>query len=245
MKYMGSKARIANNILSIILATRSPEQFYVEPFVGGCNVIDKAANPRIGNDSNHYLIAMWQALQNGWTPPIIDKEFYNAVRADSGAYTPELVGWVGINCSYSGKWFGGFAGEVGTKINTVRNYQDEARRHTLRQMPKLQGVEFCAGEYTELTIPPNSVVYCDPPYVNTTKYSSNFDHGQFWDWVRNLSKAHLVFVSEYEAPNDFECVWKKSVNSSLSANGKIGGNKTSVEKLFQLGASPSHSHHQS
>jgi DNA adenine methylase len=41
-----------------------------------------------------------------------------------------------------------------------------------------------------------------------------------------------VFVSEYNAPDDFVCVWQKEAKSSLSANGKIGGNKTSVEKLF-------------
>ena len=35
MKYMGSKARIANEILPIILKDRKDGQFYVEPFVGG------------------------------------------------------------------------------------------------------------------------------------------------------------------------------------------------------------------
>jgi hypothetical protein len=30
----------------------------------------------------------------------------------------------------------------------------------------------------------------------------------------------------------FECVWSKEVKSSLSANGKSGGNKNSTEKLF-------------
>lgn len=53
--------------------------------------------------------------------------------------------------------------------------------------------------------------------------------------MRNISKqGHTVYVSEYKAPNDFECVWKKEAKSSLSANGKIGGNKLSVEKLFKF-----------
>jgi DNA adenine methylase len=34
-------------------------------------------------------------------------------------------------------------------------------------------------------------------------------------------------------PNDFECIWEKELKSSLSANGKSGGNKNSVEKLFK------------
>ena len=32
--------------------------------------------------------------------------------------------------------------------------------------------------------------------------------------------------------NDFICIWEKEVKSSLSANGKSGGNKNSIEKLF-------------
>ena len=49
-----------------------------------------------------------------------------------------------------------------------------------------------------------------------------------------MSKSgHQVFISEYNAPEDFECIWQKEVKSSLSANGEIGGNKTSIEKLFR------------
>lgn len=234
---MGSKARVAADILSIILPNRRPNQVYVEPFVGGCNVIDKVVNPRIGNDSNCYLIAMWRALQCGWIPPIIDREVYNSIRENKEAHPPELVGWVGVNCSYSGKWFGGFAGKTPTKINTVRDYQAEAHSHTLKQVGKLRGVDFRCGNYFDLPIPPNSLVYCDPPYEDTTKYSVNFDHSRFWYWVREISRQHTVFVSEYTAPTDFECVWEKPVKSSLSANGKVGGNKNSVERLFRYHSS--------
>ena len=84
---------------------------------------------------------------------------------------------------------------------------------------------------------PEAFFYCDPPYQYTKQYSNskNFDHNSFWNWVRNISnQGHTVFVSEYNAPTDFECVWQKEAKSSLSANGVIGGNKVSVEKLFKL-----------
>ena len=58
MKYMGSKRRIAKEILPIILKNRKQGQYYVEPFVGGCNIIDKVDGNRIGNDINKYLIAL-------------------------------------------------------------------------------------------------------------------------------------------------------------------------------------------
>lgn len=41
MKYMGSKNRYAKEILPLILKDRKENQWYVEPFVGGANVIDK------------------------------------------------------------------------------------------------------------------------------------------------------------------------------------------------------------
>ena len=64
----------------------------------------------------------------------------------------------------------------------------------------------------------------------------DFNHAKFWQWCRDMAKkGHTIFVSEYNAPEDFECVWEKELKSSLSANGKSGGNKVSTERLFKLG----------
>jgi len=84
-------------------------------------------------------------------------------------------------------------------------------------------------DYKTLNIPTGSIVYCDPPYKSTTGYNGNFDHIEFWDWCRVISINSSVFVSEYEAPDDFECVWSKSVSSSLTKN---TGSKSGVERLF-------------
>lgn len=66
MKYMGSKAKITKYIVPIIQRKidESGARYYVEPFAGGCNVIDKIkAEYRIASDSNKYLIALFQHLQ--------------------------------------------------------------------------------------------------------------------------------------------------------------------------------------
>ena len=100
-------------------------------------------------------------------------------------------------------------------------------------MKNLRDVVFQYSDYKNLTIPKNSVIYCDPPYEGTTKYKDDFNHTEFWEWCRTKTKqGHKVFVSEYKAPEDFKCVWEKETKSSLSANGKSGGNKLSTEKLF-------------
>jgi DNA adenine methylase len=239
MKYMGSKNRIAKHILPIILKDRKEGQWYVEPFCGGCNTLDKVTGNRIGNDVNFYLISFLKELQRGWTPPKkpLSKVEYGQIRESKELYEPHFVGYVGVCCSYSGKWFGGFAGLTRTKIGTVRDYIAEANRSILLQAPLLSGVIFSNDNYSTLPIPPNSIIYCDPPYAGTTGYTgseSDFNHGDFWEWCRGRAKeGHQVFISEYSAPADFVPVWEGKVKSSLSANGISGRSMESVEKLFK------------
>ena len=233
MKYMGSKNRIAKYLLPIILKNRKENQYYVEPFVGGANMIDKVDGLRIGADNNEYLISMWKSLQLGWIPPTnLTKDDYNEIKNNKESYGNDIVGWVGFNVSYCGKFFGGYAGEVNTK-DGVRNYQIESIKNVSKQIDKLTDVSFVHSSYQDLQITPNSIIYCDPPYQGTTGYKDGFDHEEFWNWCREKSmEGHEVYVSEYNAPDDFECIWTKSLKSSLSANGSTGNNKTSVEKLF-------------
>jgi DNA adenine methylase len=232
MKYMGSKNRYAKDILSIILQQRKEQQFYVEPFCGGCNVIDKVKGNRIANDSNYYLMQMWSALVNdGWIPPSsVSEDLYNRIKVyKKEEYDPCLVGFVGIGCSYGGKWFGGYARGSDNK-GVSRNYCMESKRNVLKQINGLRGCVFLNKNYLDLTIPANSIVYCDPPYANVTKYTTYFNHSVFWQWVRNLvDNKHIVFVSEYNAPNDFKCVWQREVNNTLI---KDTGAKKGMEKLF-------------
>lgn len=224
---------MAKPLLSIILQDRREGQWYVEPFAGGMNTICEVSGPRLANDCNYYLIEMWKTLLDGWVPPIITRQEYNHIRDNKQSYPPYLVGWVGFNCSYSGKWFAGFAGTVKTKVGTIRDYQSEAIRNVLPQVNKMIGTELHSVDYQQLPIPENSIVYCDPPYQGTTKYFEDFNHADFWEWVRNISGEHSVFVSEYCAPDDFQVVLEIPLKSSLSANGVFGGSKSSVERLFK------------
>ncbi len=235
MKYMGSKNRFAKELLPIILKDRLPNQWYYEPMVGGANMIDKVDGNRFGADINEYLIEMWLALTGGWIPKEhYTKEEYIDIKNNKENYPKHLVGYVGINCSYSGKWFGGYAGITETK-GGVRDYQKEAFNNVTKQLKNLKDVIFKYSNYKDLTFADNSIIYLDPPYEGTTKYKDDFNHTEFWEWCRIKTKqGHKVFISEYNAPKDFKCVWSKQAKSSLSANGKTGGNKVSTEKLFTI-----------
>lgn len=248
MKYMGSKNRFAKELLPIILKGRKDSQYYVEPFVGGCNMIDKVDGLRIGNDKNKYLIAMLKGLQEDRKRPNeIDKSLYSLARDIYNGEEFEfshlmemddfMVGWIGWMGSANGRFFdGGYSGKSNTKIGTVRDYVRESISNIEKQIPLLIGIDFLSMDYRDVLIPDNSIIYCDIPYEGTKQYSTSkdFNHLDFWDYARDLSLCgHSLFISEYNAPDDFECVWEKETKSSLSANGIIGGNKISTEKLFK------------
>lgn len=233
MKYMGSKRRIRKHILPIMLDGRTDETF-VDVFCGGCNLIESVTGKRIANDNNTYLIAMFKAMQNGWLPPkIITEDDYNQIKDNKENYPPELVAYVGFAMSFGGKWFAGYRrdkkGQQGSFINMM-NQSRRSRNDFIRQSELLKDVEFYSVDYADLPIPDGSIVYCDPPYANTTKYKSDFDHNRFWQWVRDLSEHCDVYVSEYTAPDDFEAVWAKAVKVNIDH----ASSDDRTEKLFTI-----------
>ena len=230
MVYMGSKNRIAKELIPIITKDLKPNQWYVEPFVGGANMIDKIEHPyKLGADNNKYLIALLEAVQNGQElPEYINKDEYIAVKTNKDNYPDWYVGFVGFVSSFRAKFFGGYSGYCTTKTGIQRNYIKERINNILKQ--NLDGIKLVCCSYDALDIPANSVIYCDPPYNGTTKYKDSFDSDAFWQWCRDkVKEGHTVYVSEYNAPEDFKCIWEKQINSNLG-----GTSKTATEKLFTI-----------
>lgn len=247
MKYMGSKQRHAKEIFSAITSEvggsilGSKYEVWVEPFVGGANMMSNVPkmlfSRRIGIDNNLHLIEMWKALITGWICPwsVTEDEYQELKKKSCTSFTcieSPLIAFVGIGCSYSGKWFGGYA-RGNADNGTPRNYCKESADNVNKQKMSLLDVEFYGENYTfteNLLNGQKAIIYCDPPYQDTTKYKSSFDHAQFWRWCdKMIEKGHKVFVSEYNAPEGWRCVWQKEVNNSLT---KDTGSKKGVEKLF-------------
>jgi DNA adenine methylase len=243
MKYMGSKARHAKEIIKAMETELGGtlwnwgggDKDYIEPFVGGANMIDKIPNvfrTKKGNDINVHLIEMFKAVQGGWLPPdTVSEQEYKQLMSKSDIYCTgiesALIGFVGIGCSYSGKWFGGYA-RGNANNGSPRNYCLESKKNLLNQ--DIKNVVFSHGNYYDMVLLDQSLIYCDPPYAETTKYKDYFDHNRFWDWCNKMVEdGHKVFVSEYNAPEGWRCIWQKEVNNSLT---KETGSKQGVEKLF-------------
>ena len=227
MRYFGGKARLGKAIATKIheLCGLEIENYY-EPFCGMCSVMENInAINRYGSDLQPDLILLLSAIQSGWLPPtVVSEEEYDELKK---AEPSPLRGFVGFGCSNSGKFFGGYA-----RDKTGRNYAQNAHNSIIKKGAKLNNVSFTNKQYNDLSIT-NSVIYCDPPYDNTTGFTvGDFNSQDFWDWVRIMSKDNIVFVSEYNAPDDFNVVWKKTVktdmnNSSLKKIARI-------EKLYSI-----------
>tara|TARA_R110001592_G_scaffold361329_2_gene671735 strand:+ start:126 stop:845 length:720 start_codon:yes stop_codon:yes gene_type:complete len=235
---MGSKNRIAKHLLPIMLENRNGRT-WVEPFVGGANMIDKVEGKRIGADFNEYLIAMWKELQNGWTPPnfVSEVDWRDVKTQMENKYEKHYIAFVRLGCSFGADWNGGYARNVrkdkpnAELLNsTTKSYCGQSKRNILKQLPNLKSVEFINSSYQDLKIPNDSLIYCDPPYEGTTKYKDDFNHLEFWEWCRTKAKeGHLVYVSEYNAPKDFECVYSSEINNTLNNTAKT---TKATEKLF-------------
>jgi DNA adenine methylase len=233
MKYMGSKNRLAKDLLPIILKDRIKGQYYIEPFAGGMNLIDKVTGNRIASDKSEYLMEMWYELTEGKTfIEEILKDLYDRARTEfnnktNNEFTLAEIGWIGFMASYNGRFFdGGYNGNY-----KKRDYTKESIDNIKKQIDSMKGVEFSSGNYNEIIIPNNSILYCDIPYEGTKQYatSKDFNHLEFWEWCRTKAKqGHKVFVSEYKAPKDFKCVWSGNIKSYM----KAGRSEIVTEKLF-------------
>ena len=233
MKYLGSKRRLVPDILPIMLHDMQPGQSFIDAFCGGCSVIGSVPPkyPRIANDNNRYLVAVLKALCSGVTfPTTITRNFYCDVRTSyhtqDGRYSDALIGWVGFMGSYNGRFFDG--GYSGHNVKG-RDYIGEQIKNTLSQLPLLRGISWKTGDYQDIVIPPKSLIYCDPPYRGTQGYTTgNFDYHRFYEWVRKMdSEGHKVFVSEYQMPGDFVCIWEKEIVNNYNKS-------RTTEKLWTI-----------
>lgn len=226
MVYMGSKSRFAEALSAIMLEARG-DRVWVEPFVGGGNMIETIDGERIGADSNPNAIAALVMIRDAVEElPKNNKEFteadYNRIKSEAPSPLRAFAGFV---YSFGSKWFGGWARDP----KGGSDYVERGYRAALKQSPRLQGVELVCSSYADLILPEKSLIYCDPPYCNTTGYGTTFDSSAFWQWCRDKSnEGHILFVSEYEAPPDFVEVF--STETRVLIDGHI--EKISTERLF-------------
>lgn len=249
MRYMGGKFRQSKAIVECLRPVVNPETVYVEPFCGGmwsATRVIRDLHPKVSilNDINKPLMLMWEkCIKEGvdWLP--IDQPF---VEAEHKKYkltqdmNDPLTAWYGIACSFGGSWFGTVARN--SKGDHTYGYSGQ-RKSTYGKVEILRSANLLLYnyDYQQLSIPDDSVVYCDPPYEGRFKGHcfDTFNYQEFWQWVRDLSKRCFVLTSCFECPDDFSSVyeWGNTIISHLNSTNRTSATeqaKNTNEKLVIL-----------
>jgi hypothetical protein len=128
------------------------------------------------------------------------------------------------------------------RLQQLQHLQQLQRLEHLQRLERVQRLEsiktnslsMTAKDYRDVEILPNSVVYCDIPYVGTTGYLKTFNHKEFYDWA--ATREFAVYVSEYRLDDPrFKCIY--SVDKHSLMDSKVDKKKLMQEKLFWNGKS--------
>lgn len=223
MRYVGGKFRQSKHYAPIINDLRDGRP-YLEPFLGSGVVMEKVQGGiRIGSDSNRYLIALLQAIQDGWIPPeFISEDEYKAVKADYSllADMPWAVAFIGIGCSLGGNWFNTYARDPSGRVN----FAAQLKRTLLKQKPLLAGVELRCKSYTSYFKPEGMMIYVDPPYYpkSYNYLDRTFNHALFWGIVQDWARRNTVVASFYG-----DIPLKATVLHEMNSKGRFGHHDTS------------------
>lgn len=237
MQYVGSKNRLSKELAPIIQSYITDETVaYIEPFVGGANMIDKIKHHnKIGSDLHYELIELLKYTRDNYNylPVTFSEEEYNRVKANRDSYDPWYVGLVGFCGAFGSAYMRGFA-----RRSNGDDVPAQAIRNLKKQAPNLKDIKFECKSFLDYNPEEykNCVFYLDPPYRATFGYSTGkFPHEEFDKWAIELAKNNTVLISEYELPEDkFECIWSKPCSVNINNTINHGKNKKRVEKLFKV-----------
>ncbi len=119
--------------------------------------------------------------------------------------------------------------KLGSRTGELQQLERLERLERLQQLEQLQ---VSNKSYLDVELHDGDVIYCDPPYAGTAKYSKDgFNHAEFWQWVRDC--PHCVVVSEYSAPEDIQLI-SSIAKISLLKSGSAP-RKTKQENLYWNG----------
>ena len=120
------------------------------------------------------------------------------------------------------------------RLGSLENLHRLESLENLHRLESLESLTISKADYKDIFVSePTTVIYCDPPYINTSGYEdaireSGFNHAEFYDWCE--AQKGLVVLSEYIAPADrFTCVWSKE---KIVLAGGAKCQITKVERLF-------------
>ena len=225
---MGGKHRQGPIIAEKIKYVLNRGVWYCEPFCGAMGVAYRVNHEDMFLcDISEALITMWQELQDpDLVLPDVISEVTHAELSRIRDPQDWMTAYVGFGMSFGARYFTKYAqtkrGDTGDNPDHSRRLKNSTNKK--RKTNIMRAVIECFS-YDKMPIPPNSVIYCDPPYEGTTKVHDcdSFNHDHFWDWCREkVKEGHRVLVTEFNHPIDFVVV--HNFGDTVSRLGVKGNN---------------------
>ena len=106
------------------------------------------------------------------------------------------------------------------RLQSLERLESLESLERLESLQRLERLEKFRGDYRNVRIQPDSLIYCDIPYKNTAEYSDGgFDYESFYDWAEMQTEP--VIISEYAMPEErFERIDFIEKRVTLSATDK-------------------------
>ena len=253
MPYCGSKNRIARDII----ATLPKARVLVDLFAGGCAITHAALMSGrydciIANDVTDIAGYFGRAVRGEIPEPplfVSREEFFAKKDTDPLIMMVWSFGMKG-NCyliardkesllrRYAGascvtgdaQCHGCALGKARGGCQARKVYSQTQRIMCLREMKgSASKLVTMRADYTQLSIPCDSIVYADPPYEGTVQpyTGERFDSQAFWKWAAACPVP--VYVSERDAPDGWVCLFEKVLTIGMAAN---SNNQKRIERLF-------------
>ncbi|WPH54019.1 DNA adenine methylase [Lacticaseibacillus paracasei] len=186
------------------------------------------------------VLTVW-SFSNGWKSYLwgkkIEKEKLQLTRAlfwgDTGTKLDGLYAYTKNETSISGKYkmFHKWRLEkmniysrydVLKQLEQLQRIQQLQRLQQLERLQQLQqpnSIEYSTLDYRFLNIKNDDIVYCDPPYVGTSKDYGGFDNNSFQRWLAKCP-AKQIYISEYTQLPHTEVAFVLGKKQSFQAKGK-------------------------
>jgi len=225
MQYLGGKSRLGGQIVRAILDDLGVRRIGVAVDLcsgagGVTHRLADVADKVIAVEAHPGLVNLMRAVQGGWVPPehVSEEEYKASFAVD---WSDPLATFMGFACAFGGDWRHGYAR---TKVGdaSARNYALNGQRAVLRDTRA--NVEHVNADALAFETDAE-VVYCDPPYENTSGYVvPAAPAGSWWYRLATLAeRGRACYLSEYaEVPPlgvEARLVWEAPTKEGLRKAG--------------------------
>lgn len=219
-RWAGGKNRYVTHLSPFLL----PRPVYVEPFFGAGAVFCYVANQNIAqrfiiNDTNKELCELYQTIkiqpeqfikdverfQAEYLPKSKEerKEFYYNLRSAYWETPTSSLLFFLLKTSFNGIWQTCISskGLFGTPCGLLTEVRPFVDADQIRKWSAvLQHTTILTGDFSCVSVPKNSLVYCDPPYRDSfTTYGTAFnddDQARVLSWCESLADSVVILSNK-------------------------------------------------